>query len=234
MIAGAKISESPQKRPPINYFGLIGFGLAAVFAVAKEWSLPQFCWGAWLAGLTYVWVNIITASLKIILSAGASRTGYADRLPFLRRIFPPVFVLGLSVLSIGVGYLAFRIYSFVFGFYGLFLSVFAEMEPATLFGRNGFINSDFYTPVVYLVEQFWPIPVGVLIANWGDFLRGNPWKRVLLPVEDEILRMHIMVLALPALSVVAWAVVGEAYQSITIVLLMAVLYLLPKKAPAVD
>jgi hypothetical protein len=45
-----------------------------------------------------------------------------------------------------------------------------------------FINSDFYTPLMYLVERFWPMAVGVLIANWEDFFQKNPWKRVLLPL----------------------------------------------------
>jgi hypothetical protein len=229
-----KSQDAAARRPPINFFGLIGFGLAAVFAVIEGWSLPQFCWGTWLAGLIYVWANVATASLKIIFSASSTRLTITDRIPPLRRIPPNVFVLGIGVIGVAVGYLAFRIYGFVFGFYGLFLSVFAEMEPAALFGKNGFINSDFYTPVIYLVERLWPIPVGVLIANWGDFVRGNPWKRILLPVENEILRMHIMVLVLPALSVVAWATFRESYQSVSIVLLMAVLYLLPKRPPEGD
>jgi hypothetical protein len=58
------------------------------------------------------------------------------------------------------------------------------MEPLNFFGRNGFINSDF-TPLIYLVDRFWPMSAGVLIANWEDFFRKNPWKRVLLPFQKR-------------------------------------------------
>jgi hypothetical protein len=43
-----------------------------------------------------------------------------------------------------------------------------------------------------------------------------------------------MILALPFLSLLAWALFREAYQSITIVLLLGLLYLLPKKARGDD
>jgi hypothetical protein len=38
---------------------------------------------------------------------------------------------------------------------------------------------------------------GALIANREDFFRKNPWKRIMLPMQKEIIRMHIMILALP-------------------------------------
>jgi hypothetical protein len=43
-----------------------------------------------------------------------------------------------------------------------------------------------------------------------------------------------MILALPFFSLIAWALLGNAYQSITILLLMGLLYLLPKKTPGDD
>ena len=221
-------------RTAVNPYGAIGFCLAAVYAVSQQWSLPEFCWSIWLAGLVYAWVCIATASLQIILFARSDKSAYDERLQLLRRFSPGVFLLGVTVISVSVGLVAFRLYSFLFAFYGLFLSVFAEMEPLDLFGRNGFINSDFYTPVTYLVTRSWPMTVGVLIANWEDFFGKNPWKRVLLPLQKKILRMHIMTLALPFLSLIAWALFRDAYQSITIVLLMGLLYLLPKKPPGVS
>jgi hypothetical protein len=221
-------------RTAINPYGAIGFGLASVFAVTQKWSLPEFCWSTWLAGLVYSWACTVTACLQIILTARSDRAAYEERLPFLRRFSPNVFLLGVIAISVSVGLLAFRIYGFLFGFYGLFLSVFSEMEPLTLFGRNGFINSDFFTPLMYLVDRFWPMAVGVLITNWENFFRKNPWKRVLLPFQREILRMHMMVLALPFFSLIAWALFREAYQPITILLLMGLFYLLPKKAPGGD
>jgi hypothetical protein len=221
-------------RTAINPYGVIGFGLASVFAVTEEWSLPEFCWSTWLAGLVYSWSCIGTATIQIILTARSDKAAYDGRFPFLRRFSPNVLLLGVTVISVSVGLLAFRIYSFLFGFYGLFLSVFAEMEPLSLFGRNGFINSDFFTPVMHLVDRFWPMVVGVLITNWEDFFRKNPWKRILLPLQKQILRMHVMILALPFFSLIAWALLGNAYQSITILLLMGLFYLLPKKTPGDD
>ena len=46
--------------------------------------------------------------------------------------------------------------------------------------------------------------------------------------------MHIMILAMPLFSLIAWAFFGEAYHLMTILLLMGLFYLLPKKAPADD
>ncbi len=215
----------------VNPYHAVGFSLASFFAVTQEWSLPEFCWSTWLTGLVYAWACVVHASIQIILTARTDKAAYEERLLFLRRLSPLAFLAGVVVVTAGAGLLAFRVYSYLFGFYGLFLSVFAEMEPYSLFGRNGFINSDFYTPVTHLAFLFWPMVAGTLIANREEFLfRKNPWKRLLWPFEKEILRMHLMVLALPFFSLLAWAMVGDAYQSITVVLLMGIFYLLPRKA----
>jgi hypothetical protein len=221
-------------RKAINPYGVMGFGVASVFAVFQEWSLPEFCWSTWLAGLVYSWACVFAATIQIILTARSDKAAYDERFSFLRGFSPGVFLLGVTVISVCVGLLAFRIYSFLFGFYGLFLSVFAEMEPLSLFGRNGFINSDFFTPLMHLVDRFWPMVVGVLITNGEAFFGKNPWKRILLPLQKEILRMHVMILALPFFSLIAWFVLGGAYQSITILLLMGLFYLLPRKKPGDD
>jgi hypothetical protein len=219
---------------PVNPFAAIGFVLSSMFAVTQQWSLPEFCWGTWLAGLVYTWACISTASIQIILNARSDKAAYEERFAFLRQFSAGLFLLFMTVISLIAGLIAFRLYSFLFGFYGLFLSVFSEMEPLSLFGRNGFINSDFFTPVVVLVDRFWPMVLGVLIANWDRMGGMNPWRRVLAPFQKEILRMHVMILALPFFSMAAWALFREAYQSITIVLLMGLLYLLPNKARVAD
>ena len=218
-------------RTSINPYGAVGFALAAAFSITRNWSLPEFCWSTWLAGLVYTWVCVVAASIQIILTARSEKKAYDERLPLLRRISPPFFLLCVTVAGVSTGLIALRIYSFLFAFYGLFLSVFAEMEPLSLFGRNGFINSDYFTPVEHLAVLYWPMALGALIANWEDFFRKNPWMRIFLPFQKEILRMHVLILALPVLSLIAWALFGQAYQSITIVLLMGLLYLLPKKEP---
>lgn len=214
-----------------NIYGILGFGLASVFAVIDEWSLPEFCWSTWLTGLVYVWACVVTSVVKIVLTGKRERLAYEARLPALRNIPSGAYHLGLMAVGGLAGFLAIQVYSYMFGFYGLFLSVFAEMEPLHLFGRNGFINSDFYSPVRYLVVHFWPMAVGTLIANWEDFtLHESSWREIFLPFHREILRMHIMTLALPFLSLIAWALFRDAYQPATIVLLMGILFLLPRKA----
>jgi len=219
-------------RKSINVPGIAGFALAAWFAVAQDWSLPEFCWATWLGGLLYAWLCVFSAAIHIILTAGSARAACAAEMPFLQRIPRPFFSLGMAALALCAALLAFYLYSYLFFFYGLFLSVFAGMQPQALFGSNGFINSDFFTPVLYLLERYWPVAAGMALANAGDFFRPHPWKRVLLPMENEIVRIHVFVLAVPFISLIAWAIFSEAYQAVAIVLLMGVLYLMPKKQTA--
>jgi hypothetical protein len=212
-----------------NPFGVTGFVLSSSFAVAEKWSLPEFCWSTWLAGLVYAWVCVVTAGLQILLTARWEKPSYEKRFPFIRHVSYTAFLLAIFVVIVPVGVVAFYLYSYLFAFYGAFLSFFAEMEPHAFFGRNGFINSDFFSPVRYLIFLFWPMALGTLIANWEDFFRQNPWKRIFLPFQAEILRIHFFIVALPFLTLIAWALFGKAYQPVTIVLLMGLFYFLPRK-----
>ena len=210
--------------------GIIGFGLTSAFAVTEKWSLQEFCWSTWLAGLVYSWACVITAAIQILLTARRERGTYEISIPFLQRVSPNVYFFGITLATLLIGWIALYGYSYLFAFYGLFLSVFAEMEPHSLFGRNGFINSDFTTPVTYLLEKFWPMIVGTLIANAGDFVKNRAWMGILLPFRsNEILRIHILTLGLPFVTLIAWALFKTAYQPITLVLLIGLFYLLPKK-----
>jgi hypothetical protein len=209
---------------------MIGFGLTSAFAVTEKWSLQEFCWSTWLAGLVYSWACVITAAIQILLTARKEKGNYEISMPFLQRVSPNVFFVGITLAITLIGWIALYGYSYLFAFYGLFLSVFAEMEPHSLFGRNGFINSDFATPVTYLIGNFWPMILGTLIANADDFVKNKTWKGILLPFQsNEILRIHILTLALPFLTLIAWALFRTAYQPITLVLLIGLFYLLPKK-----
>ena len=211
--------------------GLIGFGLAAAFAIAENWSLPEFCWSTWLTGLAYSWACVLTAAVQILFTAGRQRADYEDALPSLRALGPSAFLAGIALAALLAGGIAFYVYTWLFGFYGLFLSVFAEMEPHALFGRNGFINSDFFTPVQHLAGKFWPMVLGTLIANVDGFVQERPWLRIVQPFRSSVmLRIHILTIALPFVSLFAWALFGTAYQPVTIVLLLAVLYFLPQRA----
>ena len=72
--------------------------------------------------------------------------------------------------------------------------------------------------------------VATLIANADDFLQKKPWERILFPFKSRtILRIHIMTIALPFLIMIAWALFKEAYQQLTIIILIGIFYLIPKK-----
>jgi hypothetical protein len=221
-------------RTSINPYAIIAFGLTAWYAVVQQWSLPEFCWATWLGGLVYAWLCVATAAVQLLLAAGTFRGVCEQRLPFVQRIPPRLFPLIVVILTVAAALLAFRLYSYLFAFYGIFLSVFAEMQPHALFGRNGFINSDFYTPVMYLLERLWPLAVGIALANWSDLTGPQPWKRVFLPMDREIVRLHLFVLGLPFFSLISWALFGNAWQTPTIVLLLGVLYLVPKKSASIQ
>ena len=104
------------------------------------------------------------------------------------------------------------------------------MEPHALLGRNGFINPDFWTPVRYLMTTFWAMGVGTVVAFGPNLIGTNPRKRMLLPVATELLRIHLMVFLMPFFALMAWAVLGESYESLVILLLMAAFYLLPQRS----
>src|SRR5664280_1304629 len=209
---------------------LIAFGLTSYLAVTQQWSVQELCWSVWLAGLFYSWTCVITAAIQILLTARTQKEYYDTAVPFIKRISPGVFALAIIPVTLLVGWIALYLYCYLFSFYGLFLSVFAEMEPHSLFGRNGFINSDFFTSVTYLAENLWPMILVTLIANADDFLQKKPWERILFPFKSNtILRIHIMTIVLPFLMMIAWVLFKEAYQQLTIVLLIGIFYLLPKK-----
>jgi hypothetical protein len=205
-----------------------GFGLSAPFALGQQWSLPEFCWSTWLAALVFSWACVLTAALQILAAGGANRGALEARFPFLRD-WPAgtvSAVVGLAAIAAAVA--AFWAYAFVFSFYGIFLSVFAEMEPARYFGRNGFINSDFFTPLSHLLHRHWPMAVGALVADAVLLVKGNPWRRFAVPFHSEALRLHLFVIALPFVAMGTWAMFGRDYHPAAILLLSLLFYFFPR------
>ena len=204
--------------------------MSAYLAVVQKWSVQEFCWCVWLAGLFYSWTCVVTAAIQIMLTAGTSKEYCDAKASFIKRMSPEVFALAIIPVTLFAGFVALYVYCWIFSFYGLFLSVFAEMQPLDLFGRNGFINSDFFTPVTYLAERYWPMIAAMLIANADDFMRRRAWERIALPFRDnQILRIHIMTLVLPFVMILTWALFRDAYQQLTIVILIGIFFLIPKK-----
>jgi hypothetical protein len=207
---------------------LAGLVMAAGFAVHGQWNLPEFAWGTWLAGLVFSWACVMTAGVQVIVGAPGRRVEYVERLPRLGSLPRFVFLLGLGVAVVLLCVVVLVLYTWIFALYGALLSFFAEMEPYALFGRNGFINSDFVTPVIHLLLSYWPMTAGVLLANGGDLVRGDPWRRIAFPTRTGVLRVHILVVATPFAALLAWALFGDRYHTLAIVLLMALFYLAPR------
>lgn len=218
----------------LNPASLVGLALSVFFAVSEKWTVPEFAWSTWLAGLVFSYASIVSWALHVLFTAREDKPLFERRLPFLTALTPGVFLLILIPLMLLGAYIAFRVYTFLFGFYGIFLSVFASMPPDDLFGPDGFINSDFYTPLAELLRMFWPMAVGTLIANAGIFLNHEIWKQVFMPFKAEMLRIHILTLAVPFLSLGAWILFKDDYQPVTVVLLLVIFYLLPGKEKLVQ
>lgn len=207
-----------------RYGSILGFSISATAAITQAWSLPLFCWSTWLAAYGFSLLAVGSAAVRICLTPPLWPV-----LDSLRRWQQRLITTGIALLAAVV--MAW-LYSYLFGFYGLFLSVFATMEPTTLFGPNGFINSDFWTPVAYLCDRLWPMLLGVGIANSGDLLRGNPWRGLVAPFQSQhILRVHLLVVIMPFVAMLAWLLFPGRYQPIAIVLLLALFYFLPEHQP---
>jgi len=183
-----------------------------------------------LAALFFSWACIAVDAIRIILDFQHQKEILESKISQLRNISRFVFIIVLCLVVILAAWIIFRIYVILFAFYGLFLSVWAEMEPYSFFDRNGFINSDFFSPVMYLTKKFWPMIIGLLISNLDIFVKESAWRLMFLPFRSsEIIRIHIMVIVMPFLCLLAWAISKNAYQPITITLLMGIFYLLPTR-----
>lgn len=215
---------------------LSAFILTAYSAYSMKWSLQEYCWILWMTGLVYTWVCISTAMFQIVLTARREKELYKDSLPFASWMPPGNFVVVISITAITAGALSFIIYNFIFGFYGVFLSFFAEMYPYRFFGRDGFINSNFFTPVIWLIVVFWTMPVGTLIARKDDFLGPKPWRRLLFPLQKEVIRMHILTIGMPIITLLTYVMFKRFYEEIVIIVLLAIFYFLPdgKKSEKIE
>jgi hypothetical protein len=201
--------------------------VAAPVAVAGDWSLAEFCWSTWFAGLMITWLCVLSGGLQIVATAPQARAWLDRHVPALGRLPRPATIALTVTAGTALTAVAFLAYTHAFGLYGLLLSFFAEMEPHALFGRDGFINSDFWTPVGYLAVNFWAMSLGIVVAYGRQIMRTDPWKRMLLPFASEVIRVHVMVVVMPFLALIAWGAFRESYQSVVIVLLMAGFYILP-------
>ena len=207
---------------------LSAFILTAYSAYSMKWSLQEYCWILWMTGLVYTWVCISTAMIQIVLTVRKDQKLYLPNLPFAGWMDPGKFVILLSITAVLAGGIAFIIYNFLLGFYGIFLSFFAEMYPYRFFGRDGFINTNFFTPAIWLIVVFWPMPVANLLARYKDFFGPKPWRRLVFPLQKEIIRMHLLILIMPVITMLCFIFFRNYYSDIVIIILTAVFYFFPE------
>lgn len=208
--------------------GFGGFGLNAFFALSEKWSLPEFCWSTWLAALCFSWSCVVVGFIRVVLDAKGQKCFFEVKVPFLRSFPGGLFLVLLSLAAGLAAWVVFYLYCYLFSFYGILLSFFAEMTPHVFFGRNGFINSDFFSPVMFLVPKFWTMILGLILSNFEIFVRISPWRLLFLPfATNEILKIHILCVLMPFICLFAWILFKSYYQPITIIGLLGIFYLLP-------
>ncbi len=206
-----------------RYGAILGFVICATAAITQAWSLPLFCWSTWLAAYSFSLLAMGISVIRLVLTP--------PRWPIVASLSQWQQTLCVRGGACAMGFSLFFVYTYLFGFYGILLSVFAAMEPATLFGPNGFINSDFWTPVAYLCDRLWPMLLGTVIANIGSLFKGTPTQGLAL-IGQRVIRVHLLTVLMPFMAILAWLLFPNRYQPIAIVMLMALFYFLPQQSPA--
>jgi hypothetical protein len=218
-----------MKPKPWRLAAWAGFALSAGFALHDEWKLPELCWSFWLTGLFYCWAFVLVGGLRILLIPAETIPVRIRQWPALATVPVVAWRGAIALLAVGIALVMFHLYAWLFGFYGLFLSVFAEMEPQVLFGRNGFINSDFFTPVAHLLERYWPMVLGAIATDIHLAMTGSPWRVPFKPFSLQLVLIHLMVLGVPFVSLIFWWLMGERYHAPAVVLVLALFYFFPRQ-----
>jgi hypothetical protein len=209
-----------------KYFVTVaGFLVSLGFALHEDWSYQSLCWSLWVAGLVYCWAFGFVGALRTFLLV-------AQPLPprwFPGTPSPWLWRCLVAAIGCGLGIAAFYGYSYAYGFYGIFLSVFAEMTPPELFGRNGFINSDFYTPVVWLLERYWPMVLGTVVADLPAAFVGEPTQVAFKPLNRQLVMMHVITIGLPFVLLLLWPLMGDRYTQGAVIVVLVLFHFFPRK-----
>jgi len=197
---------------------LSGLVLSIAFTLYRDVSLAEFCWTFWLVGLYSSYISAGRFAVRTVLH----RESLPERIPPLSRLEPQALLWVSLALGIVGGLALAYAFTYVFGFYGIMLSVWVRLQPESLFGPNGFINSDFWTPVFHLTRLYWPLVVGQIISESSAlFGRPQPGAASLAP-ERQIVVLHVFVLALPFVAMLSYAAFGARYEPLSIVLLLVI------------
>lgn len=231
-------AQTPQPAAPpsrgLPVLGAAGFLCGAAGAALGRWDLPGFCWGVWISALAVSLVTLAVSALRALFIRPAAARRFLGASAWLReRVAPlpgPLLWALQSAAALLFALLMARVTVFLFGFYGIFLSFFAESEPLDLLGRNGFINSDFVTPALFLLGKYWPMVLGAVLADAGGPLRTAPWRGFVRPFARELAPLHLFVLLMPFVTLLFLALLGkEAYQTPAVVALLAAHHFFPKE-----
>lgn len=211
-----------RQRPPASALAAVlgGFAISAGFTLTSDLSLAGFCWSFWLVGLYSAYFAAVRFAVRVFVHRHAL---LKERFAPTATIAPTTLMLIAIAVSVGVGFALLYAASWIYGFYGLFLSVWVRMPPEELFGPNGFINSDFWTPVTYLTRAYYPLVIGQLVSEAAWLLStGSLWGTETGTPERRIVTLHVMILALPFAAMFSWMLLQGRYETLTLMILLAI------------
>ncbi len=215
----------------INIQGIAGFTLVAVLAVAEGWTLRDFCWSNWLAGLLYGWFCIVAAVVQIVLIEVFHIGSYPEKMAFFQTKSSPGRAVAMTMACLTTALVAYHFYSAFFLHLAVLISMLLNdnlFNPLNSSKLAGVDNA--FDLVAYLLRDFWPIAAGMILTRWEDFVRGNPWKRIFVPLDKNLILTHILILGAIFCGLIAQTFFAENYQSITIVIVLGVMFFWPQSA----
>lgn len=220
------------------------FLLTSAVAYYGGWQTNQLCWGLWVTSLTLGWLTIIVSILRVVLHGfnlvplspedltyGSPLGGFRRKAPSekeaaqdLSQLVPQPWrapLLGLFALLLGT-FVTFH-FTMFHGIHGALLSIFVRMEPASLFGPNGYINADFSAILGHLLGLYWPMIVCTLIARRHTLFSGNPGAN-LQGIYRSVVKMHIFILLSAFLGVLGAAYGPAVYDQVVLFVLLFLFY----------
>jgi hypothetical protein len=116
----------------------------------------------------------------------------------------------------------------IFFLRALSFTVFAEGRP-WIFSAEKALSIGFLHDGDVLAVQILPVIWPRLHAN-ADACWAEIWEKHCSSFKNnEFMRIHLLILVMPFLAMITWALFRDAYQQLTIILLIGIFYLLPKK-----
>lgn len=214
------------------------FALIAWVAYATGWQTNELCWGLWITSLLCGWLTILVSVARTLLHVtavvplapadligdsplgGFHRRKLAAKVPELTALIPQELRSGVLVAgALGIGLFVTFHFSMFHFIHGALMSVFVRIEPASLFGPNSYINADLGTILPHLIGAYWPMIVCTVISRRAVILAGNPGEN-LHGIYRSVIKMHLFILLSAALGFIGASYGKEAYDQITLGILL--------------